>query len=99
MKKICAIFAAALLCLSITACGRRGNEPANTPTQNNTMAPTIMPTMDTNIPDPSVDPHASDPTGQTNNSNGQSSDPTGQTDHSNGNTTGTNENSITGNQK
>lgn len=92
MKKICAIFAAALLCLSITACGRRGNEPANTPTQNNTMAPTIMPTMDTNIPDPSVDPYASDPTGHTN-------DPTGQTDNSTGNTTGTTENSITGNQK
>ena len=92
MKKICAIFAATLLCLGMTACGRRGNEPANTPTQNNTMAPTIMPTMDTNIPDPSVDPYATAPTDHT-------SDPTGQTDHFTSNPTDGADHTIDSNRK
>ncbi len=50
MKKICAFVLVSLLTLSLTACGRR-----NDTTNNNTILPTMDPTIATNIPDPDVD--------------------------------------------
>ena len=58
MKRIIAIFAAAIVCLACAACGCTNSEPATTPstrpTVPSTMPSTIMPTMETNIPDPEV---------------------------------------------
>ena len=61
MKKIGIIFIAAILSLAMTACGRKKDDMATDPKNDNTTAPTILdptimdPTLDTNIPDPSVD--------------------------------------------
>ena len=52
MKKYCMIALTIVLALSITACGRR-NDTAET---EMTILPTMDPTINTNIPDPDVDP-------------------------------------------
>ena len=57
MKRMTAIFAAAILCLACAACGCRNNAPATTPTIRPTVPttmPATLPTMETNIPDPEV---------------------------------------------
>ena len=51
MKKFCAIVLVCLITLSLTACGRRKDNTNN----NNTILPTMDPTIATNIPDPDVD--------------------------------------------
>ena len=58
MKRYIAIIAAALVCLSCAACGCTNSEPATLPTNRatvpSTTPSTILPTMETNIPDPEV---------------------------------------------
>lgn len=63
MKKICAFVLVSLFTLSLTACGNRNDEPNN----NDTILPTMDPTIATNIPDPDVDtkmPMYTDGTGE-----------------------------------
>ena len=63
MKKLSMIALALVLSLSLAACGRGKNSetsaPTNTTANKSTFDPTIIPDMDptleTNIPDPSVD--------------------------------------------
>lgn len=51
MKNFCAIVLVCLITFSLTACGRRNDTTNN----NNTILPTMDPTIATNIPDPDVD--------------------------------------------
>ena len=51
MKKICILALTLILTVSLAACGR-GND---TPDTKMTILPDMNPTIDTNIPDPSVD--------------------------------------------
>ena len=77
MKRFIAIFAAAMICLSCAACGCTNSEPATMPSSNptlpSTMPNTILPTMETNIPDPEVNDNSTigmDATGTTNATDG-----------------------------
>ena len=66
MKQIFAFAAAALLSVSLAACGCTNSAPATMPTTRPTTTPTapstMLPTMETNIPDPDVDPYATEST-------------------------------------
>ena len=65
MKKITAIALVALLVLSLAACGKSNDNAANTtPTTETSMLPQMDPTMDTNVPDESVNNHSTDSTDQ-----------------------------------
>lgn len=59
MKRFSIIALVFVLSLSLAACGRRKNNemtvPTTTEATSNTIMPDIMPTIETNIPDPSVD--------------------------------------------
>ena len=65
MKQFYAFALAALLCVSLAACGCSNSAPATmpsvTPTIPTTM-PATLPPLETNIPDPDVDPYATEPT-------------------------------------
>lgn len=72
MKRFIAIFAAAMVCLACAACGCTNSAPATMPTNRatipSTMPSTVMPTMETNIPDPEVNDNSTvgmDDTGTT----------------------------------
>lgn len=60
MKKFSIIALALVVMLCFAACGRRNNNETSAPSTtasdfNNTIIPNMDPTIDTNIPDPSVD--------------------------------------------
>ena len=70
MKKFSLLLVAAMIAVSLCACGKKEQTPAVTtpaatsptaaaPTEEMTL-PTIDPTMGTNIPDPEVDPNSTD---------------------------------------
>ena len=76
MKKITVTVLAVLLTLCFTACGKTNDNSntATTPTSETSVLPQIDPTMDTNIPDDSVNENSTDTTDAT--------DTTGSTDAS-----------------
>ena len=63
MKKLCSIALAAILMLSLAACGRNKTEdtvptttlPTTVPTTERSILPEMDPTMDTNVPDADVE--------------------------------------------
>ena len=55
MKAFIAVALATVLLLSLSACGCSNSMPRETQTPGTTLIPDILPTMDTNIPDPEVD--------------------------------------------
>ena len=66
MKKILAFVLVFIVCLGLAACGRRNKDvpadtvpttsaPITTPTEKITEPTVVIPTMETNIPDPDVD--------------------------------------------
>lgn len=55
MKAIIAMLFAAVLAFSLTACGCSNNAMGDTQAPNTTILPDILPTIETNIPDPEVD--------------------------------------------
>ena len=57
MKKIGIIMLALVIAVCLCACGRKNNETPSTvmPSTDIGILPDTMPTLDTNIPDPSVD--------------------------------------------
>ena len=73
MKKFSILALTLILALSFVACGRNNDQAGN----NMTIMPDVMPTLETNIPDPDVDTQmpiytdgantdTMEPTGQTN---------------------------------
>lgn len=80
MKKFIPFAAALILCLSCAACGCSNSAPATTPntgaTIPSTMPSTILPTMETNIPDTEVNDNSTigtDATDATGGNNGSDS--------------------------
>ena len=57
MKKISIYILTVVIALSLCACGRKDNQTPGTimPSTDTDILPDTMPTLDTNIPDPSVD--------------------------------------------
>lgn len=57
MKKMCIFMLTLIMAVSLCACGRKNNPTPSTvmPSTDMTILPDTMPTMGTNIPDPSVD--------------------------------------------
>jgi len=57
MKKISIFVLTLVIAASLCACGRKKNDTPNTvmPSTDMSTLPEIIPTLDTNIPDPSVD--------------------------------------------
>ena len=57
MKKISIFVLTLVIAASLCACGRKKNDTPNTvmPSTDMSILPETMPTLDTNIPDPSVD--------------------------------------------
>ena len=57
MKRITIFFITALVAISLVACGRNNSTPAEStaPSTDMNILPDMDPTLDTNIPDPSVD--------------------------------------------
>ncbi len=51
MKKLCIAALALVLCLGLTACGSKKDDPKTTTRETK---PMTMPTVETNIPDPTV---------------------------------------------
>lgn len=87
MKKYSAIVMIAVLAISLCACGRKTQPQVTDPmptvpesTTIPTVIPEIDPTMETNIPDPTVNGNSTDENGVTEETNGM----TGDTENGNG---------------
>ena len=57
MKRMCVFMLTLIMAVSLCACGRKNNPKPSTviPSTDMTILPDTMPTIGTNIPDPSVD--------------------------------------------
>jgi len=55
MKALITMFLATILTISLSACGCSNNSAGDTQIPSTTLIPDILPTIETNIPDPEVD--------------------------------------------
>ena len=55
MKTVLSLFLTAILTVSLSACGCSNSHAGDTLTPGTTILPNILPTIETNIPDPDID--------------------------------------------